>query len=185
MQIKDVARVSFSARRPVEGADLTAICNGVLAQIIINAEGIAMLFIHKIFGEGAAGIRCDILHRAPIGSRGNDDRCVIHWPYRLSISTISAMVDSFCPIATNADYIFVFLVYNGIESNRGFPCFPVADDKFPLTSAYRNHRIYTFNARLKRLLYGLPLCNSRGVCLNPAKGVRFNGRSASKADREN
>ena len=56
---------------------------------------------------------------------------------------------------------FTFLIYDRIDSDGCFTCLPVGNYQFSLAAPYRYHRIYSLDAGLERLLYGLPLDDTR------------------------
>ena len=60
----------------------------------------------------------------------------------------------------------VFLIDNGVNSNRGLTDLAVSNNQFPLTTTNRHHRINGFESNLHRLVNRLPGDNAWGNLFN-------------------
>ena len=164
MQIKNIARISLSARRPAKKQTQLAIRYRVLAQIVINTEYVAVMFVHKILRKSAARIRRDILHRCAVGRRCDDNSRVFHRSVFSQYFNYLGYRRFLLPDGyINADHVFVPLVYNCVYRYGGFAGLAVADYQFSLSASDRYHCIYAFDSGLQRFFYRLTLCYARSV----------------------
>src|SRR5690606_15038746 len=72
VQVENVARISFAARRTTQQKRHLTISDGLLGQIVIAYEGV-LAVVTEIFAHRAARKRCEILHRSRIGSGSRDN----------------------------------------------------------------------------------------------------------------
>ena len=77
MQIENIARVRFSARRTFQKQAHGAVSDGVLAEIVIYDEHVIAI-VHEFLGNSTARIRRDVLKRRASRSRRADYYGIIH-----------------------------------------------------------------------------------------------------------
>ena len=179
MKIENVAGVRFASGSALEQQRHGAVCNGVLGKVIVDDKHILAL-VHKVFGDGNAGIGRKILQRSLLRSGGGNYKAVIHG------ARLGELLHYLCDGGSlltdgdvNADYILALLIDNGIDGKSGFTGLSVADDKLTLTAANGNKAVYGLVAGLKRSIYGFSFDNAVSflfyltvfLCLNGALAV--------------
>ncbi len=153
MQVKHIARIGLASWRAAEQEWYFTIRPRLFSQIIINNQNVLAMVCKKL-GHGYASIRRDKWHWGGVGCSCQDNCCVIH----------SAGFLQFCDNARdfwrflangdiNTFHILAFLIYDGINSNGGFTCLAVADNKLALTASDWNHSINGFNTCLHWLAH--------------------------------
>src|SRR2546422_397517 len=75
VQVEHVPRVRLAPGRPPEQERELPVCRGVLGEVVVDAERVA-LGIAEVLPHRDAGIRRDVLERRRLGRRGHDDRGV-------------------------------------------------------------------------------------------------------------
>ena len=100
VQVEDVARIGFAARRAADQQRNLAVRPGVLGQVVVDDQRVAA-GLHELFAHGAAGEGRDVLQRGRVGRRGDDDDRVLHRAVLLENAAPTwATWACFWPIAT-------------------------------------------------------------------------------------
>ena len=151
----------------------------MLGKIVVNDKHVLAL-VHKIFGDGYAGIGRKILQRRFFCGSCRNNKAVIH------CARFGKLLHYLCNGGSllsdgdvNADYVFALLIDNGIDGKSGFTGLSVADDKLTLAAADRNKAVYGFITGLERSIYGFSFDNAVSflfyltvfLCLNGAFAV--------------
>src|SRR3989338_8812233 len=138
-------------------------------QIVIYNQSMHTV-IPEILPHSAPGIRRNVLQWRRVRSRSYYNNGVIH---RLAIFK---SLYNFCngghllpDCHVNAINSRLALVNYGIYKNRGFPCLPVADNKFTLASSDRDHGVNCLDAGLQWLFHRLSFNYVGGRTLNVSK----------------
>ena len=77
VEVEDVARVRLAARRAPQQQGQLAVGDGLLGEIVVDAERRLALLVHEVLGHGAAGVGGKVLQRGRVaGAGGHDDRIV-------------------------------------------------------------------------------------------------------------
>ena len=76
VQIEDVARIGFAARRAAQQQRHLAIGDGLLGQVVIDDQGVHAV-VAEPFAHGAAGEGGQELQRRRLGRGGGDDDGVV------------------------------------------------------------------------------------------------------------
>src|SRR3989344_467316 len=154
MKIKDVARISFTARRSAKQKGNLAISPSVFRKVVIDHQNI-LAFIHKIFTNGTTAVRGEILESGGFGSgSGNNNRITHRSGFFQFLNDLGDFGFFLADSDVNTNWrrkAFVFsLVDYSIDSDCGFTGLAVADNEFALTSADWNHTIDSFPAGVNR-----------------------------------
>ena len=78
MGVEDVAGIRLAARRAAEQERQLAVRDGLLRQVVVDAEGRPALLVHEVFGHRAAGVGGEVLQRGRVAGAGGDDDRVVH-----------------------------------------------------------------------------------------------------------
>ena len=146
MEIEDVARIGFAARRAAQQQRHLAIGDGLLGKIVIGDHGMHAV-VAEIFAHGAAGEGCEILHRRRIGGGGRDDDRIFE--RAIVFENFDELGDRRALLAAgDIDAIELFLLGTGdmdrlliedrVENDGGLAGLAVADDQFALAAADRD-----------------------------------------------
>ena len=153
MQVKHVTRVGFAARRAAQEERDLPIGPSLARQIIINYQRV-LAAVAEILAHGAAGVRCDELHRGRI-RRGRSDNdgvthCAVLFEFAYHVDDGRSLL---ADRDVNADEVLALLVDDGVDGHRGLAGLAVADDEFALTATDRHHGIDGLEAGLHRLVH--------------------------------
>ena len=152
MQVEDVSREGFAARRATKQQGDLAVRNGLLGEVVVDDQGV-LAAVAEPLTHGAAGIRCDELHGRRRGGRGRHDDGVIH---RIVLFELAHNVcDRRHLLAdghVDAGEVLAFLVDDRVDGDRGLADLLVADDQFALATTNRDHRVDRLQASLYRLI---------------------------------
>ena len=163
MEIEDVARIGFAARRTAQQQRHLTIGDGLLGQIVIDDDGVHAV-VAEILADGAAGERRQILHRGRIGrGRGNDDgvfQRALLFEHLHELRDGGALLADSHIDAVELDLLVAggverLLVEDGVERDRGLAGLAVADDQFALATADRDQGVDGFEAGRHRLMHRL------------------------------
>ena len=174
MQIENVAGICLATWWTTKQQRKFAVRNGLLRQIVIDAEhmlrsGIRRVFAlpHKIFAHRTSGVRSDVLHRRGRCSACIDDDGVIHRAIFLQhinntcdsrIFLTDCNIDAHDCIGSSP---ILSLIDDAIQADGCLASLAIADDQFALTTTHGNHRIDGLDAELHRFLHWLTRCDSR------------------------
>lgn len=162
MQIEHVAGVSFTAGRTAQQQGDLTIRPGLLGQVVVNDQRV-FAAIAEVFAHGAAGIRCQELHRSGVGSGRSDDDGVFHRAVLFQLAYHVGNSRSFLTDGNvDTGHVLTLLVDDGVDSDGGLAGLAVANDQFALTAADRNHGVDGLQASLYWLINRLTCDNARG-----------------------
>ena len=178
MQVKDVARIGFSARGATQQQGDLAIGHRLFGQIVINDERI-FTAVPVVLTHGAARKGRKVLHCCGIGSVGRHHDGVLHGPVLLQLTHHRSNRGSLLANG-NIDTLnaSALLVDDRVNRNSGFTHLPVTDDQFPLTPANRHHGVDGLQANLHRLVNGLSGNNPGGDLLDSIGLIGINAATA-------
>jgi hypothetical protein len=171
VQIEDVARIGFAARRTAQQQRHLAIRDGLLRQVIIDDERVHAV-VAEVLAHGAAGHRREILQRRGIRSGGRDDDRILR-SAPLSSSVFTSLRDSRALLADDdvhaiellalrrVPVVRFALIDHGVERDGGLAGLAVADDQLALAAADRDQRVDRLDARLHRLVHRLARNDAR------------------------
>ena len=157
VQVEDVARIRFAARRPPQQQRDLAVRLRVLRQVVVDAERV-LAVVAEVLAHRARRVRADVEERRRIRRRGGDDDRVAHRvrfferPHDLRDRRL-LLADR----VVDADDAGVLLVEDGVDRHRGLAGLAVADDQLALAAADRHHRVDRLQAGLQRLLHRLTI----------------------------
>src|SRR5258705_972254 len=160
MQIEHVAGIGFATRRAAQQERHLTIGDCLLRQIVIDDDRVHAV-VAEIFAHGAAGERCDVLHRRRIGcGRRNDDRIferALLFQHLDELGNRGALLADRDVNAIQLDLLVAggverLLVEDGVERDRGLAGLAVADDQLALAAADRDQRIDGLEAGRHRLV---------------------------------
>ena len=161
VQVEDVAREGFASRRPAQQQGNFAVGDGVLGEVVVEADRVAA-GVAEVFADGAAGVGSDVLHGGGLGGGSDDHHGVVHGAG--VFERLHHLGDGGALLAdgdVDANDVAAFLVEDGVEDDGGFSGLAVADDQLALAAADGNHAVYGLDAGLERLAHGLALDHAR------------------------
>ena len=162
MQVEHVPRVSLTSWWATKQERYLTVSHRLLGKVIIDNKG-RTTCITEVLPYSYSCKRSIYLHRSRIRSISR---------YDSSISKSSCIFQSFSDsshsrsLLTNGyiDTIYrvtciikFFLIENGIDTYRCFPCLTVTNHKLTLTTTDRNHGINSLNSCLQRLIHWLAI----------------------------
>src|SRR6185437_9385181 len=156
VEIEDVARKGFAARRAAQHERELTIRRRLLRQIVVDAQRRLAFVVHEVLGHRATRVGRDVLHRRGIRRRGDDDDGVLHRARFLQ--ALDDRCDSRRLLAdrdVDADDALPLLIDDRIDRHRGLADAAVADDQLALAAANRDHRVDRLDARLQRFFHRL------------------------------
>ncbi len=162
MEIEDVARIGFAARRAAQQERHLAIGDGLFGEVVIGDHRMHAV-IAEIFAHGAAGERCQILDRRRVGGGSGDDNRIFE--RAVVLEHLDKLRDGRALLAAghiDAVELFLFrtrdmdrlLVQYRVEDDRGLARLPVADDELALAAADRDQGVDGLEAGRHRLMHG-------------------------------
>ena len=161
MQVENVTRVSFTARRTTQQQRDLTIGPGLLGQIVIDDQCV-FTTVTEVFAHGAARVGCQELHRCRVGCAGGHDNGVFHCAVLFELAyhvgngrllLTDGHVDTGNALA--------FLVNDGVDGNSRFTNLTVTDDQLTLTTSDRHHGIDGLETGLDWLINRLARDNTR------------------------
>jgi len=176
VEIEDVARIGFAARRTTQKQRHLAIGHSLLRQIVINDDGVHAV-VTEIFTHRNAGIRREILERCRLRSGcGNDDR-IFHRALLFECAddlrngrTLLADgdVDAIQLLRFVGALVDFLLVDEGVDGDGGLAGLTVTDDQFALATANWDECVECLEAGLHRLRNRLARDDAGCLDLNAA-----------------
>ena len=149
-----------------------AVRRGLLRQVVVDAEGGLPLLVHEVLGEGAAGVRRDVLQRGGLGRGGDHHDGVVHRAGLLEPLHHRRHGRALLPDGdVDADDAGALLIEDRIHRDGGLAGAPVADDQLALAAADRDHRVDRLDPGLQRLLHRLPHDDARAPPSRPCRVV--------------
>ncbi len=146
--VEDVARVRLAARRAAEQERQLAVGDGLLREVVVDAERRLALLVHEVLGHRAAGVGGEVLERGRVAGAGDDDDRVVHravlaedldQPGGRRLLLRDRDVD--------ADDAGALLVEDRVDGDGGLARLAVADDQLALAAADRGHGVDRLDAR--------------------------------------
>src|SRR5262249_47363157 len=161
VQIEHVARIGLAARRTAKQQRHLAICDSLLGQVVINDDRMHAVVAEK-FAHGAAGKRCDVLHRCGLrGSRRDHDRVferALLFQHLDELRHRGALLADRDIDAIELDLLVArcvqrLLVQNRVERDRGFARLSVANDQLALAATDGDERVNRLQTGRHRLAH--------------------------------
>ena len=161
VEIEDVARIGFAARRAAQQQRHLAIGDGLLGEVIVNDDRVHAVVAEEL-AHRAAGKRREELHRRRVGGGGGDDdrifqRAVLlqHLDELRDRRTLLSDrdIDAIELLALVVALVQRLLIEDGVERDRGLAGLAVADDELALAAADRDHRVDRLEAGRHRLAH--------------------------------
>ena len=151
VQVEDVTRVGFAARRAAQQQRHLTIGPGLLGQVIIDDQGI-LATVAEVLTHRAAGVGSQVLHGGGLGSgRGHDDG-VFH---RAELFQLAHHVGDggglLADRHVDTDQVLALLVDDGVDGHGRLAGLAVADDQLTLAPADGHHGIDGLQTGLHRL----------------------------------
>ena len=160
MQVENVTRVCFTARRTTQQQGDLAIGHSLLGQIIIDDQGV-FTAVTEVFTHGRAGVGCQELHRCRIGGAGGNHDGVIHSTMLFQLAHNRGngrLLLANCHVDTLDARIF--LVDDRVDGDGGLTDLAVTDDQLTLATTDWYHGVNGFQTGLDRLINGLTSDNT-------------------------
>src|SRR5439155_16844555 len=168
MGVEEVAGVRLATGRTPHQERQLPVGRRLLAQVVVDAQGVAALLVHVILGHRAAGVGGNVLERRRVCRGADDDDGVIHGA--VFAEALDHARDGRFLLANgdiNTDDVLFLLVDDGVDGDLCLAGLAVADDQLTLAAADGGHRVDGLEAGLERLVHRLPA--------RYAGGVRFHG----------
>ena len=176
MQVEDVARIGFPARRTAKQQGHLAIGDGLLGQVVVDDDGVHAV-VPEPLAHGASGEGGQELQRGRLGRRRGDDDGVFKGPALfqglddlgdgralLADGDIDAIELGALVIAG----IDRLLVQDGVDGHGGLAGLTISNDQLALTATDRDQGVDGLQAGLHRLVHGLPRNDARRLHVHPA-----------------
>src|SRR5574337_2236282 len=161
MQVKHVARISFTARGTAQQQRHLAVSPSLLGQVVVHDERI-LAAVAEVLAHSAAGVGRDVLHGRGLRRRHRHDGGVLHGAVLFELAHHRGnrgilLADGH----VNAEQRLALLVGDGVYRERGLAGLAVADDQFALAAADGHHRVNGLVAGLHRLADRLARAHAR------------------------
>ena len=174
VRVEDVARERLAARRAAEEEGEFPVGDGLLREVVVDAEGRLPLLVHEVLGHRAAGVGGEVRERGGVARAGGDDDGVVHRAVlpedvdeagggRLLLGDRDVDADDAGPL----------LVEDGVDGDGGLAGLPVADDQLALAAADGGHGVDRLDAGLHRLIDRLAIDDPGGVRLDESRVRRL------------
>src|SRR5690606_6151601 len=172
VQVEDVTRIGFAARRAAQQQRDLAIGPGLLGQVVVDDQGI-LTARAEVLAHGAAGVRGDVLHRGRVGGRGGDHDGVLHRAVLLELAhDVRDRGGLLADRDVDAGEVLALLVDDRVDRDGRLAGLAVADDQLALATADRHHGVDRLQAGLDRLRHRLALGHARGDLLDDVGQLR-------------
>src|SRR5690606_20907132 len=151
VQVEDVARVGFAARRTAQQQRHLAVGPGLLGEVVVNDQGV-FAAVAEVFAHGAAGVGGQVLHGGRVGGRGSHYDGVFHGAVLFELA--HHVVDGRRLLAdgdVHAGDALALLADDGVDGHGGLAGLAVADDQLALATADGDHGVDGLDAGLQRL----------------------------------
>ena len=163
VEIEDVARIGFAARRTTQQQRHLTIGDGLLGKVVIHDHGVHAVVAEE-FAHGDAGIGRQILERSGLRSgRGDDDRIfhrAIFFELLDDLRDGRALladgdIDAVELLALVVARVDALLVDEGIDRDGGLAGLAVTDDQFALATADGDEGVDRLQAGLHGFVHRL------------------------------
>src|SRR5690606_16861263 len=138
VQVENVTRVSFAARRTTQQQGDLTVGPSLLGQVIVHNQGV-FTAVAEVFAHGAARVRGDVLHCGGFGRRSSHNdgvfQCAVFFQLAHDVSDRGSLLTN-CDI--HASDVLAFLRDDGVNGDSGLTCLTVTNDQFALTTADRH-----------------------------------------------
>src|SRR6266550_1510469 len=190
VEVEDVARVGLAARWAAQQERHLAIGPGVLAEVVIDAQGVldeALALeldavLHDLLAHRYAGVRGEVLERGGILGAGDDDDRMVERAIGLEdCHRVRHGRQLLADRDVDADEALPLLVDDRVDRDGGLAGLAVADDELALAAADRDERVDRLDAGLDRRIDRLADDDAGGDPLDRAPCLR--GDRALVVDR--
>jgi hypothetical protein len=177
VQVEDVARVGFTARRAAQQQGHLAVGHGLLGQIVIDDQGVHAVVAEEL-AHGGAGERSQELQRGRLRGRGGDDDGVVQGA--ALFERLDDLGDGRA-LLTDGDVdaveLFAFrrrsgvgrlLVQDGVDGDGGLADLTVTNDQLALAAADGDQGVDGLQAGLHRLVHRLAGDDARRLDVDAA-----------------
>jgi len=165
--VEDVAGVGLATGRAAEQERQLAVGDGLLREVVVDAEGRLALAVHEVLGHRRAGVGGQVLERGRVAGAGGDDDRVVHRPVlaedldeiggrRLLLGDRDVYANDAGPL----------LVEDRVDGDGGLAGLAVADDELALAPADGGHGVDGLDPGLQRLVDRLPAGDPGGERLD-------------------
>ena len=176
MEIENVARISFAARRTAQQQRNLAVGHGVLGEIVVHHQRVAAR-IAEVLADGRRRVGRDVEHRRGFGGRCGHDHRVAHragFGQRLDHRRNGGAL--LADGAVDADQIVLGVVDDGVQQHGRLARLAVADNQLALAAANGNHRVDGLESGGHRLAHRLAVDDAGGKALD-GQALRGGDRS--------
>src|SRR5258707_2601850 len=155
MQVEDITRIRFTARRAADNQRDITISLGVFCQVIVDNQRV-FTCLHELLAHSTTGIRGQVFQWGGFRSSCHHEHGMLHCP--MLIEDLNSTRNRRVLLAdgdVDTDKVFAFLVDDRINSNGSLTRLAVADDQFALTTTDGDHTVDSLNTRLHRSIHRL------------------------------
>ncbi len=148
MHVEHVARVRLAARRTAKEQRHLAVRDGLLGQIVVDAQAV-LARVAKVLAHRHAGVRREELERRGLGRGGEHDGRVRHGSVAREL--VEDARDGRRLLAdrdVDALHAGVLLIDDRVDRDGGLAGLTVADDELALAAADGDHRVDGLDAGL-------------------------------------
>src|SRR5690606_36152027 len=169
MQVEDVARIGFAARRAAQQQRHLAVGDGLLGEVVISDQRMHSV-VTEILTHRAAGKRRKELHRCRVGRGGGDDDGVferaallqhLHELRDRRALLADGDVDAVKLLVLGAGLVDRLLVQDRIEDDGSLAGLAVADHQFALAATDRDQGVNGLQTGRHRLVHRLARNDAR------------------------
>src|SRR5438876_4282264 len=166
VQVEHVPRIRLAPGRPPEQQRELPVRRGVLGEVVVDAERVA-LPVPEVLPHRDARVRRDVLEGGRLGRRGHDDRRVLHGARVFENLDHLRHGRALLPDRdVEAVHVLALLVEDRVHADRGLAGPAVADDQLALAAPDRDHRVDGLEPGLERVLHRPAVHDARGVPLD-------------------
>ncbi|MBA7603754.1 hypothetical protein ES703_10871 [subsurface metagenome] len=179
VQVKYVTGVGFPPRRAAQQERHLPVGHGVLAEVIVNHQGVHAL-VAEIFADGGPGIRGDELQWRRFGSTCCYHHSILHCARVLQLSNGGGhrgglLSDSHVnAVDRRVRLVGGLLVDDSVQGNGRLAGLAVADNELPLAAADGGHAVDGLEARLQGLFHRQPGDDIRRLAFDGHRLLRLN-----------
>ncbi len=176
MQIENVARIGFAARRAAQQQRHLTIGHGLLGKIVIDDDRVHAV-VAEIFAHRAAGVGREELQRGGLRRGRGDDDGIFHraifFERADDLGDGRALlpdrdIDAVELLALVAAGVGFLLIDEGVERDGSLAGLAIADDQLALATADGDERVERLEAGLHRLVNRLARDDARRLHLDTA-----------------
>ena len=178
VDVEDVTGIRLTTGRPAQQERQLAIGDGLLRQIVVDAERVAAA-VAEVLGHRDARVRGDELERRRLARAGDDDRRVLHGAVLRELVDDGGHRGLLLPDGdVEAENPLTLLVEDRVDGDRGLAGLAVPDDELALAAPDGDHAVDALQARLERLAHRLPRQDARRLELDAPPVRRLDGALA-------